>query len=219
LPPTAIAFRRMGSPAVNHFVFLKPTSGRVLRIWRAWFWRFGLLGGIPGALAIPAIPGALSYLEFGELFQSPFVQIFPSRSARCLGLPNGGNCSLLSLYIHIPRSLREEPGRGPNSAPATLAGRISQSATNLSYSDQISDLESPSEMDPAFVAMGACLSLKVKCHSPADLPMLSCSPFALDTILQGLSSAAVAERNPAQRSGGGATSGLDLLQGRSFIMH
>ena len=30
--------------------------------------------------------------------------------------------------------------------------------------------------------------------------MLSCSPFALDTLLQLLSSAAVAERSPAQRS-------------------
>jgi len=49
----------MGSPAVNHFIFLEPTFGRVLRIWRAWFWRFALLGGIPGALAIP---GALPYL-------------------------------------------------------------------------------------------------------------------------------------------------------------
>jgi hypothetical protein len=41
----------MGSPAVNHFIFLEPTFGRVLRIWRAWFWRFALLGGIPVALA------------------------------------------------------------------------------------------------------------------------------------------------------------------------
>jgi len=49
----------MGSPAVSHFILLEPTSGRVLRIWRAWFWRFALLGGIPGALAIP---GALPYL-------------------------------------------------------------------------------------------------------------------------------------------------------------
>src|ERR1700693_3186052 len=50
------------------------------------------------------------------------------------------------------------------------------------------------------IRVHACLSLKVKCHSPADLPMLSCSPFAPDTLLQLLSSAALAERSPAQRS-------------------
>ena len=37
------------------------------------------------------------------------------------------------------------------------------------------------------IRANACLSLKVKCHSPADLPMLSCSPFAPDTLLQLLS--------------------------------
>src|ERR1039458_1302104 len=64
------------------------------------------------------------------------------------------------------------------------------------------------------IRVNACLSLKVKCHSPADLPMLSCSPFAPDTLLQLLPSAAVAERSPAtaQRSGGGATPSLDLLK-------
>jgi hypothetical protein len=41
---------------------------------------------------------------------------------------------------------------------------------------------------------------KVKCHSPADLPMLSCGSFPLGTLLQLLPSAAVAERSPAQRS-------------------
>ncbi len=50
------------------------------------------------------------------------------------------------------------------------------------------------------IRLDACLSLKVKCHSPADLPMLSCSPSAPDTLLQLLLSAAVAERSPAQRS-------------------
>src|SRR6266853_579934 len=50
------------------------------------------------------------------------------------------------------------------------------------------------------IRVHAGLSLKVKCHSPADLPMLSCSPFAPDTLLQLLLSAAVAERSPAQRS-------------------
>src|ERR1039458_8791320 len=54
------------------------------------------------------------------------------------------------------------------------------------------------------IRVNACLSLKVKCHSPADLPMLSCSPFAPDTLLQLLPSAAVAERSPAQRSAGEA---------------
>ncbi|MGP0019397.1 MAG: hypothetical protein ACLPHP_12565 [Candidatus Sulfotelmatobacter sp.] len=48
---SAIAFGRMGSPAVNHFIFLEATLGRVLRIWRAWFWRFALLGCVPVALA------------------------------------------------------------------------------------------------------------------------------------------------------------------------
>jgi hypothetical protein len=38
-------------------------------------------------------------------------------------------------------------------------------------------------------------------HFPADLPMLSCSPLAPHTPPQLLSSAAVAERSPAQRSG------------------
>ncbi len=41
---------------------------------------------------------------------------------------------------------------------------------------------------------------KVKCHSPADLPMLSCGSFPPRTLLQLLSSAAVAEQSPAQRS-------------------
>jgi hypothetical protein len=41
----------MEDPAVNHFIFLEPTFGRVLRIWRAWFWRFALLAGFPVALA------------------------------------------------------------------------------------------------------------------------------------------------------------------------
>jgi hypothetical protein len=33
------------------------------------------------------------------------------------------------------------------------------------------------------IRVDACLSLKVKCHPPADLPMFSCSPFATDTLL------------------------------------
>src|SRR5260370_31198067 len=41
---------------------------------------------------------------------------------------------------------------------------------------------------------------KVKCHSPAALPMLSCGSFPPRTLLQLLSSAAVAEQSPAQRS-------------------
>lgn len=40
----------MEDPAANHFIFLEPTFRRVLRIWRAWFWRFALLGGFPVAL-------------------------------------------------------------------------------------------------------------------------------------------------------------------------
>src|SRR5713226_8132706 len=66
------------------------------------------------------------------------------------------------------------------------------------------------------IRLDAWLSLKVKCHSPADLPMLSCSPFAPDSLLQLLSSAAVTERSPAQRSGGGASSGLDVLKRGAF---
>jgi hypothetical protein len=50
------------------------------------------------------------------------------------------------------------------------------------------------------IRVDACLSLKVKCHSPANLTRLSCSPFPPDTLLQLLSSAAVAERSPAQRN-------------------
>ena len=45
---------KMGSPAVNQFIFLEPTSRRVLRLWRSWLWRFALLGGIPVALAVLA---------------------------------------------------------------------------------------------------------------------------------------------------------------------
>ena len=50
------------------------------------------------------------------------------------------------------------------------------------------------------IRVDAWLSLKVKCHSPADLPMLSCDSFPLGTLLQLLPSAAVAERSRAQRS-------------------
>ncbi len=50
------------------------------------------------------------------------------------------------------------------------------------------------------IRVDAGLSLKVNCHSSADLPMLSCSPFAPHTPPQLLLSAAVAERSPAQRS-------------------
>ena len=49
------------------------------------------------------------------------------------------------------------------------------------------------------IRVDAGLSLKVKCHYPADLPMLSCSRSAPDTLLQLLLSAAVAERSPAER--------------------
>jgi len=58
------------------------------------------------------------------------------------------------------------------------------------------------------------LPLKVKCPSPADLPMLSWSPFPPDTLLQLLPSAAAAALSPctAQPGGGGATSSLDLLK-------
>ena len=41
----------MESAAVDHFVFLEPTPSVVLRIWRAWFRRFALLGGLPVAFA------------------------------------------------------------------------------------------------------------------------------------------------------------------------
>jgi hypothetical protein len=52
----------------------------------------------------------------------------------------------------------------------------------------------------------------------ADLPMSFCDSFAPRTPQQLLPSAAVAERSPctAQRSGGGATSDLNLLQGALF---
>ena len=42
----------------------------------------------------------------------------------------------------------------------------------------------------------AWLSLKVKCHSPANLTRLFCRPFAPGTLLLLLSSAAVAEAAP-----------------------
>src|ERR1700726_2367993 len=66
------------------------------------------------------------------------------------------------------------------------------------------------------IRVDACLSLKVKCHSPVNLTRLSYSPFALGTLLQLLSSAPVAERSPAQRSGGGASSGFDLPKWGAF---
>src|SRR5438309_12052334 len=54
---------------------------------------------------------------------------------------------------------------------------------------------------------------KVKCHSPADLPMPSCTSFPPHTPLQLLSSRrSGAEPCTAQRSGGGATSSFDLLK-------
>src|SRR5260370_17843961 len=46
------------------------------------------------------------------------------------------------------------------------------------------------------IRLDACLSLKLQCHSPADLPMLSCSPSAPDTLLHLLLSAAVPVRCP-----------------------
>src|ERR1035438_9332036 len=46
------------------------------------------------------------------------------------------------------------------------------------------------------IRVDAWLSLKVNCHSPADLPILFCSPFASETRLHLLLSAAAAERSP-----------------------
>ena len=58
---------------------------------------------------------------------------------------------------------------------------------------------------------------KVKCHSPADLPMPSCTSFPPHTPLQLLSSRrSGAEPCTAQRSGGGATSSFDLLKRALF---
>ena len=56
------------------------------------------------------------------------------------------------------------------------------------------------------IRANAYLFPKVKCHSPVDLLMLSCSSFAPDIPLQLPPSAAVAERShcTAQRSGGAA---------------
>ena len=50
------------------------------------------------------------------------------------------------------------------------------------------------------IRIDAWLSLKVKCHSPADLPMLSRGSVLLGTLQQLLPSAAVAKRSPAQCS-------------------
>src|ERR1700688_3227813 len=60
------------------------------------------------------------------------------------------------------------------------------------------------------------LSPKVKCHPSADLPMPTCICFPPHTPLQVLSLAAVAERSPTQRSGGGATSSPVLLKRALF---
>src|SRR6266478_4900258 len=64
------------------------------------------------------------------------------------------------------------------------------------------------------IRVDAWLSLKVKCHSPADLPMLSCGSFPL-----GYTSAVTPKRRrsgakpcTAQRSRGGASSGFGLLK-------
>src|SRR5207245_3548413 len=68
----------------------------------------------------------------------------------------------------------------------------------------------------SFVA-NAYLSPKVMCHSPADLPMPSCTSFPPHTPLQLLSSRrSGAEPCTAQRSGGGATSSFDLLKRALF---
>src|SRR5439155_23843298 len=58
---------------------------------------------------------------------------------------------------------------------------------------------------------------EVKCHSPADLPMPSCTSLPPHTPLQLLSSRrSGAEPCTAQRSGGGATSSFDLLKRALF---
>src|SRR6266851_848728 len=54
------------------------------------------------------------------------------------------------------------------------------------------------------IRANANLPLKVKCHSPADLPILSCCSFAPDIPPQLPPSAAAADRSPAQRSGADA---------------
>ena len=71
------------------------------------------------------------------------------------------------------------------------------------------------------IRANAYLSLKVTCHSPADLPMPSATFFLPHTPRQLLSSRrSGAKPCTAQRSGGGTTSALRPSEaGRSFIMH
>src|ERR1019366_1875432 len=71
------------------------------------------------------------------------------------------------------------------------------------------------------IRVNAYFPPKVKCHSPADLPMLCCSPFAPAPPPHFLPRPAVGEGPPAQRSAAEAAP-LQLRPwkaGRSFIMH
>jgi len=62
-----------------------------------------------------------------------------------------------------------------------------------------------------------CLSLKVKCHSPDDLPMSFCNlPTGYTTAVLPKRRRSGAKPCTAQLSGGGASSGFDLLSGALF---